>query len=76
MHSLAIVPNLNILKNSGFGFGSGRKLPVSTFTFQCSMEAFHSRIVITIPGSTHTDLAIGVFQQLQVCFARVLASPV
>lgn len=73
---LAIVPNLDELEDGGSRFGLGRKLLVSTFSFQGGVETFDDRIVVTISRAAHADDTVGFLQQFQVSPTGILAAAI
>ena len=73
---MAIVPNLNVLKDRRSRFRFCVKSSISTLSFQGGEEALRGRIVITIPGTAHADLALSRLQQVPITLTGVLAAAI
>ena len=65
-----------ILKDRRSRFGFGAKSSIGTFSFQGGEEALHGRIVITIAGAAHADLALSCLQQAPVSLTGILAAAI
>ena len=74
MQALAIVPNLNVVKDCGTCECMGDKLVRHPFGFQRAKETFCNRIVVTVAHSAHAQLDIHVCQGAQVVSTGVLAA--
>jgi len=68
MQTLAIVPSFDVLEDGGASQCPRGKLIGGAFKLEGAEEAFHRGIVVTIPDSTHADLAVigsqGVLKQV------------
>src|SRR5512139_1474573 len=74
MQALAIVPNLNVFKDSGACRCMSDKLTGHTFCFQCSKETLSHCIVVTIANPAHAELNVPVCQGVLIVSTRVLAA--
>ena len=74
MLALTIAPNLDVMEGDGPCFDTGGKAAGKTFGLQCSKEAFHHSIVVTVTNAAHADLDIMVFQELLVHMTGILAA--
>ena len=67
MSPLAIIIDFNIVKNIRFGYCSGPIVnPMYPLPFEQSKETFHHRVIVRIPGPTHTGHDPLILEELSV----------
>jgi hypothetical protein len=76
MAAAQVVPNLNVIEQTGTSFLTGDIASVHTLGFEGGEEAFHDRIVITVAGPAHADLNTMFSQQQLVIVAGILAAAI
>lgn len=76
MATAQIVPNLNVIEQTGTSFLTGDIASVHTLGFEGGEEAFHDRIVVTVACATHADLNAVYSQQPLVIMAGILTAAI
>src|SRR5690349_14094425 len=77
MGTLAIVEAFDVIKDLGAGLGRGLKnLAIEQLQSERAPDAFHGRILITIPTTAHRSDQAGVTERLTIFTTTVLDSTV